>query len=131
MDDGVKFEKSKEKGKKYLAILPDGQHVNFGALGYQHYEDRTPLKLHSHLDHKDPQDARDTISGIRRTIRDIALIGSPKLTYGEASSFSLSAFSLSSFLCLASFMTMLFGFLSDLKSTMLHLVPPSCGSFQW
>ena len=28
MDDGVKFEKSKEKGKKYLAILPDGQHVN-------------------------------------------------------------------------------------------------------
>jgi hypothetical protein len=55
MDDGVKFEKSKEKGKKYLAILPDGQHVNFGALGYQHYEDRTPLKLYSHLDHKDPQ----------------------------------------------------------------------------
>ena len=38
MDDGVRFEKSKEKGKKYLAILPDGRHVNFGALGYQHYK---------------------------------------------------------------------------------------------
>ena len=55
MDDGVRFEKSKEKGKKYLAILPDGRHVNFGALGYQHYEDSTPLKLYSHLDHKDPE----------------------------------------------------------------------------
>ena len=43
MDDGVKFEKSKEKGKKYLAILPGGQHAKFGALGYKRYEDRTPL----------------------------------------------------------------------------------------
>ena len=47
MDDGVKFEKSKGKGKKYLTILPDGQHVDFGALGYEHYEDRTPLKLYA------------------------------------------------------------------------------------
>ena len=51
MDRGIKFEKSKAKGKKYAAILPDGKRVNFGALGYEHYKDRTPLKLYSHLDH--------------------------------------------------------------------------------
>ena len=53
MDGGIKFEKSKVKGKKYTAILPDGKRVSFGALGYEHYKDRTPLKLYSHLDHND------------------------------------------------------------------------------
>jgi hypothetical protein len=53
MDDGIKFEKSKVKGKKYTAILPDGHRVNFGALGYEHYKDKTPLKLYSNLDHND------------------------------------------------------------------------------
>ena len=55
MDKEIKFEKSKVKGKKYTAILPDGKRVNFGALGYEHYEDKTPLKLYSHLDHNDKQ----------------------------------------------------------------------------
>ena len=55
MEDGVKSEKSKENGKEYLAILTEGQHVNFGALGYQRYEDRAPLRLYSHLGRKDPQ----------------------------------------------------------------------------
>ena len=55
MDRGIKFEKSKAKGKKYAAILPDGKRVNFGALGYEHYKDRTPLKLYSHLDHNDSE----------------------------------------------------------------------------
>ena len=55
MDSGSRFEKSKAKGKKYAAILPDGKRVNFGALGYEHYKDRTPLKLYSHLDHNDSE----------------------------------------------------------------------------
>lgn len=55
MDGGIKFEKSKAKGKKYTAILPDGKRVNFGAEGYAQYKDRTPLKLYSHLDHNDSE----------------------------------------------------------------------------
>ena len=55
MDHGVRFEKSKVKGKKYTAILPDGREVHFGALGYQQYRDTTPLKLYSELDHLDPE----------------------------------------------------------------------------
>ena len=39
---------------KYTAILPDGQRVSFGDKRYQHYKDRTPLKLYSYLDHLDP-----------------------------------------------------------------------------
>lgn len=46
------FSKSKVKGKKY-AVHFSGKTINFGALGYQHYKDRTPLKLYKHLDHND------------------------------------------------------------------------------
>ena len=55
MSDKIKFEKSKVKGKKYTAILPDGKKVSFGALGYQQYKDTTPLKLYSNLDHNDKE----------------------------------------------------------------------------
>jgi hypothetical protein len=41
--------------KKYAAVFSDGRRVNFGDTRYQHYEDRTPLKLYSHLDHHDPK----------------------------------------------------------------------------
>lgn len=52
-DNTIRFEKSKVKGKKYTAILPDGKRVNFGAVGFQQYRDDVPLKLYSHLDHLD------------------------------------------------------------------------------
>jgi hypothetical protein len=42
---------SKQKVRTYAAIPPDGRRVNFGALGYERYKDRTPLKSYSHLDH--------------------------------------------------------------------------------
>lgn len=45
------FRKSNTKGKKYDAILDDGSIIPFGQLGYEHYKDRTPLKLYSNLDH--------------------------------------------------------------------------------
>ena len=53
MSDKIKFEKSKVKGKKYTAILPDGRKVNFGDIKYEHFRDDTPLKLYSNLDHHD------------------------------------------------------------------------------
>lgn len=38
--------------KKYKVVLDNGKIVQFGDKRYQHYEDKTPLKLYSHLDHK-------------------------------------------------------------------------------
>lgn len=52
-----KFSKSKAQGKKYaVEVMINGKPktINFGALGYQHYKDRTPLKLYSRLNHNDP-----------------------------------------------------------------------------
>ena len=53
VDNNITFEKSKAKGKKYVAILPDGKRVNFGAIGFSQYRDDVPLKLYSSLDHLD------------------------------------------------------------------------------
>ena len=53
MDSKIKFEKSNRKNKKYKAILPDGKVVHFGDVRYQQYEDKTPSKLYSDLDHHD------------------------------------------------------------------------------
>ena len=39
--------------KKYRVVTPDGKVVQFGDKRYGQYKDRTPLKLYSHLDHKD------------------------------------------------------------------------------
>ena len=55
MSDKIIFEKSKVKNKKYAAILPNGKRVNFGDKRCQQYEDRTPLKLYSNLDHHDKE----------------------------------------------------------------------------
>lgn len=38
--------------KKYIAIV-DSKEVPFGDIRYQHFKDRTPLKLYSKLDHLD------------------------------------------------------------------------------
>ena len=53
MDSKLKFERSDKQDKKYKATLPNGKVVDFGATGYQQYEDKTPLKLNSNLDHHD------------------------------------------------------------------------------
>lgn len=47
------IKKSTRPGKKYMAVYPDGHKVHFGAMGYGHFRDSTPLKLYSHLDHND------------------------------------------------------------------------------
>ena len=57
----LRFEKGKYP-KKYNAILQHDvpgrrytKKVPFGDQRYEHYEDKTPLKLYVHLNHKDPE----------------------------------------------------------------------------
>lgn len=54
----LSFRQSNTKNKKYDAILKNKitnkqKIIPFGSLSYQHYEDRTPLKLYSNLNHYD------------------------------------------------------------------------------
>lgn len=49
----VKFRISENKKKKYDVILPNGKTISFGSRSNQQYEDTTPIKAYSHLDHKD------------------------------------------------------------------------------
>ena len=69
----IGFEKAKAKGKKYSAIIQNRQtkkqkRMNFGALGYEHYKDKTPLKLYSNLDHND-KNRRDSYQARHNTHR--------------------------------------------------------------
>lgn len=41
-------------GFKKYSVDVDNKTVSFGDKRYEQYEDNTPLKLYSHLDHKDP-----------------------------------------------------------------------------
>lgn len=50
----LKFTRSSNPNKKYDAHLSNGRKVAFGAKGYQHFKDRTPLKLYKSQDHLDP-----------------------------------------------------------------------------
>ena len=54
-DKGVTFELSKQKHKKYVAVLPDGKRVNFGDKRYGQFKDSTPLQAFKAADHGDPQ----------------------------------------------------------------------------
>jgi hypothetical protein len=47
------FEPANDGQHKYKVKI-NGKTIKFGAIDYQHYQDRTPLKLYSHLDHLDP-----------------------------------------------------------------------------
>jgi len=48
-----KFIISRRKGKKY-DVFKDGKYLtSFGEKDYQQYNDKTPLKAYSHLDHND------------------------------------------------------------------------------
>ena len=48
------FKKSTRKDKKYM-VKVGNKWVHFGNKNYQQYFDKVPLKLYSHLDHKDPE----------------------------------------------------------------------------
>jgi hypothetical protein len=48
------FQKSPLKNKKYRVVLNgNGKIIDFGDIRYQHYQDKTPLKLYANLDHND------------------------------------------------------------------------------
>jgi hypothetical protein len=48
-----KFTLSKHKNKKYDVYKDNKYLVSFGDNRYQHYEDKTPLKYYSNLNHLD------------------------------------------------------------------------------
>jgi len=49
---------SRRKGKKY-DVFKNGKYlVSFGANDYEHYQDKTPLKAYSHLNHYDKERRR-------------------------------------------------------------------------
>lgn len=59
----IEIVKSSNPSKKYSAILLNkntGREkvVNFGARGYEHYKDSTPVKAYSSKDHLDPERRR-------------------------------------------------------------------------
>ena len=60
----IKVEFEKGTGyKKYKAIIYENNKkiktVQFGDRRYEHFKDQVPLKLWSHLDHKDPDRRRN------------------------------------------------------------------------
>lgn len=52
------FKKSTRKGKKYDVYKQGKYLVSFGSSSNAQYEDKTPLKLYKHLDHKDKERRR-------------------------------------------------------------------------
>ena len=67
--------KSTRPDKKYMAVFGaagragarGGKTVHFGATGYEHYRDSTPLRLYSRLDHLDPARRRNFKSRFERS----------------------------------------------------------------
>ena len=56
MPENIKFSKSPRKNKKYRVEFDLGKKrfkVDFGDNRYEHFEDKTPLKIYSNLNHKD------------------------------------------------------------------------------
>ena len=56
----ISFNEPTRKGKKYSVKIKNNKThkihtINFGAIGYQQFKDRTPLKLYSNLNHDDKQ----------------------------------------------------------------------------
>ena len=52
MTDDLRFYKSERKNKKYAVVVND-KVIHFGDTRYQQYQDKTPLKLYSYLNHYD------------------------------------------------------------------------------
>lgn len=69
----VEFKKSTRGHKKYMVELTNGRKtykMHFGDRRYGQYEDRTPLKEYSDLDHKDPIRRRNYINRQGGFIKD-------------------------------------------------------------
>lgn len=80
----IRFEKSRNKDKKYDAILQNKRtkkerRVAFGDSNYEQYKDSTGLGLYSHLDHLDPK--RRELYRARHRWEDNALYSSGYFAY--------------------------------------------------
>ena len=61
MTNNLEFQKSSRKNKKYQ-VYYNGKWIHFGDTRYEHYKDKTPLKLYSYLDHKDKKRRQDYLN---------------------------------------------------------------------
>lgn len=62
----LKIEKSPKAFKKYRAtVVINGKlykDIDFGDTRYEHFQDATPLKIYSNLDHNDPKRRRSYLA---------------------------------------------------------------------
>jgi hypothetical protein len=59
----LELKKSTRKNKKYQ-IKYKGKIIHFGDTRYEHYEDKTHLKLYSHLNHYDEKRRKNYITRV-------------------------------------------------------------------
>lgn len=59
-----------EYPKKYKVLLSNNKIVQFGDQRYEHYKDRTPLKLYSYLDHRDKERRKKYIARHKKIMRN-------------------------------------------------------------
>jgi hypothetical protein len=75
----MEFLKSTRKNKKYM-IFYNNKWIHFGDIRYEHYKDRTPLKLYSYLDHNDKQRRKNYLQ------RSMGIKSKGDLTYNDPNS---------------------------------------------
>lgn len=75
----MEFLKSTRKNKKYM-IFYNNKWIHFGDIRYEHYKDRTPLKLYSYLDHNDKQRRKNYLQ------RSMGIKSKGNLTYNDPNS---------------------------------------------
>lgn len=72
--DNWQVKQSTRKNKKYMARFNGGEWQHFGDTRYEQYFDRTPLKLYSHLNHKNK--LRRELYKLRHK-SDLSVVGTP------------------------------------------------------
>ena len=75
----MQFEKSNRKNKKYM-VFYNNKWIHFGDIRYEHYKDRTPLKIYSYLDHNDKQRRKNYLQ------RSMGIKSKGNLTYNDPNS---------------------------------------------
>lgn len=75
----MEFLKSTRKNKKYM-VYYNNKWIHFGDIRYEHYKDRTPLKIYSYLDHNDKQRRKNYLQ------RSMGIKSKGNLTYNDPNS---------------------------------------------
>lgn len=61
------FKKSTRLNKKYM-VKVDNKWIHFGDTRYEHFFDRVPLKLYSHLNHNDKERRKKYLARAKRIV---------------------------------------------------------------